>query len=637
MNEYRITRITMYNFCGIQKLDINPNGGNVSIYGDNATGKTTVANAFAWLFTGKTATGTAELDPAPLGMDNGKVHNLETSVAVEFSDGAEFRRVLTEVWSKKRGSVTAELTGTKTSFYRDGVPLKEKEFVAVVEKLFVSTDVFRMLTCVGYFPSVMEWKSRRKLLIEMCGDISDKEIIAADPDLSELPDILDGRIVEDYLKIAKSKKAELRKEIDLIPARITENQNAVVNNAVCEGTEELEAAVAELEQREKDIAAEIAACLRPTAADERANALKQELERSRTEYLKAYNAKLGEYNTKLSALMSERDEIISERSPLLVKKSELPRLIADMKQKREKLIAEHSEVSARTYDGGNTCPCCGQELPPEQIEKALREFNRRKSEELAAISEKAKTTCHKDMIAELQERFEKVCARAAELDEKYSALTEELEALRSSKPVNAFEQTAEYSDLTAQIAAVKGNEISVPAELTEKQERVSKKLAQAKELLYKSKACQSNMERIAELEEQQKTLAAEYAACEKGEYLCEMFIRRKVSMLDERINNRFRTLRFKLFHEQQNGGLQEICKVLIPCESGLVEYEKANNAAKINAGLEIIDVLSEHFGVRLPVFVDNAESVTELAPFVGQMIRLVVSEADKQLRTEYET
>lgn len=103
-------------------------------------------------------------------------------------------------------------------------------------------------------------------------------------------------------------------------------------------------------------------------------------------------------------------------------------------------------------------------------------------------------------------------------------------------------------------------------------------------------------------------------------------------MLDERINSRFRTLKFKLFHEQQNGGLQEICKVLIPCESGLVEYEKANSAARINAGIEIVNVLGEYFGVRLPVFCDNAESVTAFTPSDGQAVRLIVSEADKALR-----
>ena len=89
--------------------------------------------------------------------------------------------------------------------------------------------------------------------------------------------------------------------------------------------------------------------------------------------------------------------------------------------------------------------------------------------------------------------------------------------------------------------------------------------------------------------------------------------------------------------EQINGGVKEDCEVLIPGEGGrMVPYTFANNAARINAGLEIISVLAEHWNTEMPVFIDNAESVTHLADTWMQTIRLVVSEQDKQLRLEAE-
>ena len=635
MNEYRIQSMKLLNFCGIQSLEIRPGGVDLSIYGDNATGKTTVANAFAWLFTGKNAAGTADFDPAPLDGSNAKVHNLETSVAVKFTDGTEYRRVLTEVWTKKRGEVTAQLTGTKTAYYKDDVPLKEKEFNADVDSLFGGAEQFRMLTAVGYFPAVMDWKARRKLLLEMCGDVREEDVITSFAELPELPELLNGHTVDDFLKVAKSRKTALKKELDTIPARITENENAASGALTSEEISAVEAEISTLEQQEKDIAAKISAYNTPSAADERRNALRQELERRRTEYLANYNRQVGEYNTRLSERIEQRDELFSKRSPLLVKMSSLPRQIEEMRKQRNKLQAECAEIRAREYTGGDTCPCCGQKLPPEQIEKAVAEFNQRKSEELSAIAAKAKTTCHKDMIAALETELEKITPQVNDLNWRYDLVEEELEALRNSKPVSNFESTAEYTELTAQIAAVKDSgESQIPAELLESQTDIADRLSAAKEKLYKARAAQDIRKRIAELEAQQKSLAAEYAQCEKGEYLCEQFIRAKVSMLDERINSRFRTLRFKLFHEQQNGGLQEICKVLIPCGSGLVEYEKANSAARINAGIEIVNVLGEYFGVRLPVFCDNAESVTALTPSDGQAIRLIVSEVDKILRFE---
>lgn len=635
MNEYRIQSMKLLNFCGIQSLEINLNGTDLSVYGDNATGKTTIANAFAWLFTGKNASGTADFDPAPLDGTNAKIHNLETSVAAKFTNGAEYRRVLTEVWTKKRGEVTAQLTGTKTSYYKDDVPLKEKEFTAEIDALFGGGEQFRMLTAVGYFPAVMDWKARRKLLLDMCGDVRDEDVIASTPEISELPGLLNGHTVDDYLKVAKSRKTTLKKELDTIPARITENENAASGALTASEISAAEAEISALEQQEKDIAAKISAYNTPSAADERRNALRQELERRRTEYLGNYNRQVGEYNTRLSERIEQRDELFSKRSPLLVKMSSLPRQIEEMRKQRNKLQAECAEIRAREYTGGDTCPCCGQKLPPEQVEKAVAEFNLRKSEELSAIAAKAKTTCHKDMIAALETELENITPQVNDLNWRCDLVEEELEALRNSKPVSAFEATAEYAELTAQIAAVKDTgETQVPSELLDSQKDIADRLSAAKEKLYKARAAQDIRKRIAELEAQQKSLAAEYAQCEKGEYLCEQFIRAKVSTLDERINSRFKTLKFKLFHEQQNGGLQEICKVLIPCESGLVEFEKANSAARINAGIEIVNVLGEYFGVRLPVFCDNAESVTALTHSDGQAVRLIVSEADKALRFE---
>ena len=635
MNDYRIQSLKLQNFCSIRSLEITPDGADISVYGDNATGKTTIANAFAWLFTGKNACGTADFDPAPLDSSNAKIHNLETSVAVRFTDGTEYRRVLTEVWTKKRGEVTAQLTGTKTAYFKDDVPLKEKEFNADVDSLFGGAEKFRMLTAVGYFPAVMDWKARRKLLLEMCGDVRDEDVIASTPEISELPGLLGGHSVDDFLKVAKSRKTALKKELDTIPARITENENAASGAPSADEIPAVEAEISALEKQEKDIAAKISAYNTPSAADERRNALRQELEKHRTEYLSEHNRRAGAYNIRLSELTERRDELYSERSPLLVKKSSLPRQIEEMRKQRNKLQAECAEIRAREYTGGDTCPRCGQKLPPEQAEKDIAEFNQRKSEELSAIVAKAKTTCHRDMISALESEFETVTARVSALDEKFKAVEEELEALRNSKPVSAFESTAEYAELNAQISAIKDNgETQIPAELLDSQKDIADRLAAAKEKLYKARAAQDIRRRIAELEAQKKSLAAEYAGCEKGEYLCEQFIRAKVSLLDERINSRFRTLKFKLFHEQQNGGLQEICKVLIPCESGLVEYEKANSAARINAGIEIVNVLGEYFGVRLPVFCDNAESVTALTPSDGQAVRLIVSEADKSLRFE---
>lgn len=114
-------------------------------------------------------------------------------------------------------------------------------------------------------------------------------------------------------------------------------------------------------------------------------------------------------------------------------------------------------------------------------------------------------------------------------------------------------------------------------------------------------------------------------------FLCEEFMRYKAKFIEESINRRFSLVRFRLFREQINGGLEDCCDVTvdgIPYATGL------NNGAKVNAGIDIINTLSRHYSAQVPLFVDNAESVTQLTQADTQVIRLVVSESDKELRCE---
>lgn len=631
----KLQTLKINNFCCIKSLELTPNGSNVSIYGDNATGKTTLVNAFMWLFTGKNSNGTADLDPQPLDRDNNKLHNLETSVeAVTDLDGATktFKRVLTEVWTKKRGCLTEQLTGTSTAYYIDGVPMKESEYKSVVSGI-ADPELFKMLSVVSYFPS-MDWKQRRNILLQMCGDVSEQDVINSDPELAPLSEFLqNGTItytVEQFSKIAKSKKADLKREIDLIPARISENENAIPE--LKGEPEQLMAEIKELEQQKQELQ-DLDAVSGGAAAKAQLEAeIKAEMAKAESEYFKEISDNNCKINDILLDLNAKRADLEHLRSGNNVELANVRYSIKDKSAQREKLLAEYAQIEAEAYSGDNICPTCGQPLPPEKVEEAQAAFNRRKSERKEEISRKGKE-CSKTVIAELNERLATLEEKNLAYAEEISSIDAEISEYKSRLRSADFRHTEKYAEYQSKLENAKTMPTSDHAEEIK---ALSERIMQLHGYMGSHIAADNHKKRIAELTEQQRTLGEELARCEQGEYLCEQFIKAKISLLDERINSRFRTLKFKLFHQQQNGGIAEICKVLIPCESGLVEYEKANNAAKINAGLELIDVLSAHFGTALPVFVDNAESVTKLEPVSNQLIRLYVSEQDKSLRWEHE-
>ena len=109
--------------------------------------------------------------------------------------------------------------------------------------------------------------------------------------------------------------------------------------------------------------------------------------------------------------------------------------------------------------------------------------------------------------------------------------------------------------------------------------------------------------------------------------MIEQFTMLKVNAIEEKVNKLFPSVKFKLFETQINGGIKETCQTLI---NG-VPFSAANNAAQIQSGMEIIDVLSNHYGKVLPIWIDNAESVTTFPAVKSQLIKLYVDESCKTL------
>ena len=122
MTEIKIKRLYLENFKCHRNLTLNFDGGNASIYGDNATGKTSIYDALTWLLFGKDSQGNGEknIEIKPLDA-NGEVkdHDALTAVdAVLMVNGEELtlRRTYKEVWTTKRGSSEATYDGNTSEY-----------------------------------------------------------------------------------------------------------------------------------------------------------------------------------------------------------------------------------------------------------------------------------------------------------------------------------------------------------------------------------------------------------------------------------------------------------------------------------------------------------------------------------------
>ena len=657
----KLLNLALNNFQGIKSLSFDfPDGRSASIYGDNATGKTTVYNALTWLLFDKASTAAKNFTPKTKGPD-GDLHHLDHSAEAVFMTDAgrqiTLKKTFHETYKKKRGSATEEFDGHTVEYSVDGVPVKEKEFTATVTALCGGdTEKPKMLTMPDYFPEQLSWDTRRKILLEICGDVSDDEIIAGNPDLSELKDFLrmNGTAeqyctTDEYRKVAAARRTEINKQLVELPARIDEATQAIPDTTGL-NAEEIEANIAALTKKRDSLASEKAEAATGSTATATLRTQIAEIKTQIAEGRAAHAKSQSDQNADVDAeILLARREANEERRKAEDAKIDIDRKTAEKARieiLRKGLLEEYDRISRETWDESQTiCPTCSQRLPEDKVEAMREEFNLRKSRKLEEINRRGKTEASKTVIealateiADLQQKKE-----TAESLQKAAEMRAERLAEKRITPT-PYESTEQYARLTAQIAEIEAKIADEGKCTTEAVGAVEAKIRATDDAIREERdkqmqltMAENQQRRIGELEKQEKRLAAEFEELEKGLYLCDLFTKAKVSALTERINGKFKSVRFRLFVEQLNGGLKEDCEVMIPRANGdLVPYTFANNAARINAGLEIINTLAEHWDIRMPVFIDNAESVTRLTESDTQTIRLVVSEADKKLRLEVE-
>lgn len=635
MKTVTIKKLRIKNFKGVKDFTLEPNGQSICVFGKNAAGKTTIQDAFFYLLFGKDSNDRADFQLKPVDATGKEIHNLETEVeAVLDVDGKAviLMKLYKEKWVKATGKATREFTGHTTDHYIDGVPVKKKEYDKRVDEL-IDINAFKLVTSPFEFAN-LHWQARRNMLIEMCGDVSDQAVIESDSELSPLASILDGVSVDDHRAKVKAQQKKINEKLKEIPARIAENHEMAKDAPAPDQKEKgnLEKNLAELQDK---------------LAQERNN-----------ETLSAKRVELNDVNAAILKEQARVDQINRDgKKPILdsidaleaerrVKANQIESL-KDSLSRDEKRNVTANEAITKVRDKWHqendkqpskdaTCPTCGQELPTDQIEDAVKAFNKAKAQRLEKINAEGK-----QLKAGIDAREKAIAVAKAEInafeeelkaiDEKLDAKRKELDGIGSAK-AETLSLEQKKAGLESEIAAIKNGSGIREHDIIEKINDVREKLAALAKAKADYDASEKARARIVALEQQEKDLAAEYEAIEKELFLTDRFIVRKVEMLESSINSRFKLARFKLFSEQINGGLAECCEILGPDASGnlVVPFDRAlNTSARVNTGIDIINAMSEYFRFRAPIFIDGAESVNELADTASQVIGLYVSDDEK--------
>ena len=640
MRSIQIMRLTLDNFKCHRHLTLQLGGRNATFYGDNATGKTSVYDALTWLLFGKDSAGNGEknIEIKPLDSTGSVIdHSAITSVEAELSVDGEIttlKRTYREVWSTKRGTSVETYDGNTSEYFVDGVPCKKYAFESKIKEL-VPEDTFRLLTAVGYFPGDLKWQERRAILFDMAGTLTDREIMAMDAKFAPLLEGMGKLSLDDYKKKLAAEKRGFVGIKDQTPARLDECQKTVRDLAGLDFAG-AKAALADLEQRQRAISAQLIALDHDSAADaKRLEIRSAELERQKLDGQNAaFRAQQTAGAVVVDGLRRQRNSLESRLTTVSAFLTGAEKNLAGYDKAIEDSRAHWIAVNGEVFTGGS-CPTCGQQLPFDQLQAATAAFEKQKRARLDEIMRTANS--QKESKAQAEERIKSLRDEIATLEADILRLDGQISAADAAKvspvdmdgyaeAVKAIQ--ARVNALNAELSAMMGNAAQIREQLRSELGAVQEKISQQQAIIGKESILQYTNKRVGEIQADARNAAQALESIEKMLYLADEYTRYKTQYVESSVNSLFRIARFRLFREQANGGVEERCDVVYDG----VPYIGLNNGMKINVGIDIINALSRHYGVTVPLFVDNAEGVTRLEQSEAQVIRLFVSESDKELR-----
>lgn len=626
-------------------------GRNAKVAAKSERGKTTMADAWTWLWNGRDSAGKTgrgmrpvyRSGPAKDQLIRGLTMVVEATLLIsdsEMNGTFVLRKEESEIARERerKGVVEVEYSYPK-SYSISGDYVLEKNFNAWIAQI-AEPDIIRAMTDMKFFladekQGGMHHTKRRTLLRAMGGDIG------TPVDFYDVDDAIKDRTLDGYRDELRVQKTKYEKERDAVPGLIGENQRIMgeckqddtVDDLTVKRDNEI-GVIASLAGKRDEVLN--ATQSRQDAIDKLNKLTCQKLHREtilktdtsgtqalrdEAEQLRQKDADLKLIVTNLRAEQSATDDHISHKQ----------NAITALMLRRSAISKEYKQA-----DSPN-CSQCDQPWPEGREKPDLADITARgqavqselnaKQDKLTAFQTAltkatqtrqeaeatllASETATAKRIAEIDEQIKNHTGFEREQDDLWKAIVKDI-TLREAEVGEPVSEQLEVIETDKQTAETEKNRLDM-----------------ALAGFDKVKEC---TDRIAELEARQQELAQMITTTAGKLHRVQLYQRAEAELISNAVNGRFTGVEFVLFEELLNGEVKPCCKAL---DKG-VSYEQMSGGQSIRASVGVVDALSTYYKLWMPLFIDDRPLLTEPLDIPHQTIELIVTEGVDELRVTVE-
>lgn len=612
--DLRIVKIKMDSFKGITHKEVVLNGKSASLCAENGGFKTTTADAFYFCMANSNMVLVNNPDVVPIGAEE-----CQPTVEIDLMlDGKPLKVRKVQKFKKKEvdGKVTSS---TSNTYFINEVEKSYTDYLAELNNRGIDTDNFLVFSNPNAFMADTSKQGRekiRKVLFEMCNDISDADIVHKMNCAEELKDLIETYRIDEIEQMNRSllKKIneEYGKDNSIVRARIEElikQKSNLDENVLLEQQKNYEAEVERINDEIDNLINGKSDVMKKLAD--------AKMERDKLVY--AENNKLLKQKSELESAYQEMQREISDKKHLLqgveITIADSERFLEEANADLEKQRSLYKMAQETVFDEADTiCPTCMQVLPKDKIEHLKANFDKEKADRIKTLkaSGKALNERVRTLESTLDEAKRRKTSWERSIEDSENLLKHFEDEIKKIPNEADMSGNEEYLSLLETIADIETN---IPKDNEERikelkeQRNVNKQMLNQTitELAYLSKNEEID-NRIAALREETRNAEIRRAEAEKILFQIDTFKRCKNEMLTEEINKHFKYVNWHLFRFRKNGEYEEITEPYIGNKS-LTAH--SNQALQVVSKMDIINGLSNFFDMKLPIFIDDASLLTQ--------------------------